>query len=210
MDASGDGDIYAAAGAEFQKVKDNIGLVSRIGNVSVEDMFGADREITSGNRAKSKGARPTRGVPVSALEGNVGSPTPAPRTNWLNMKGPVADGLDVAVLSALELRHRRAIWNNLERARRKPGAEQAYLAETAPQMGIRLTHLNSLLCGRQKTAQDSRMQSDAAEPTPVRKNFKFPMDVWFLPELKTFWRPESAYLRSLKLPIRFALFLYAG
>jgi ribulose 1,5-bisphosphate synthetase/thiazole synthase len=141
VDASGDGDIYAAAGAAFQKVKDNIGLVSRMGNLDVEDMFGENREITSGNRSKTKGARPTRGVPVSDLKGYVGSPTPAPEVNWLNMKGPVADGLNVAELSVLELKHRKAIWNNLERARKKPGAERAFLVETAPQMGVRLTRL---------------------------------------------------------------------
>jgi hypothetical protein len=141
VDASGDGDIYAAAGAAFEKVKDNIGLVSRIGNVEVEDMIGENREFTSGKRDKSKAARPTRGAPASALDGRVGSPTPAPGVNWLNMKGPVADGLDVAELSDLELKHRRAIWKNLERARAKAGAEQAYLAETAPQIGVRLTRL---------------------------------------------------------------------
>jgi ribulose 1,5-bisphosphate synthetase/thiazole synthase len=141
VDASGDGDIYAAAGAAFEKVKDNIGLVSRIGNVEVEDMMGDNRELMSGTREKTKGGRPTRGTPVTVLEGHVGSPTPAPHVNWLNMKGPVADGLDVAELSSLELKHRKAIWSNLERARKKPGAEQAYLAETAPQMGVRLTRL---------------------------------------------------------------------
>ncbi|MBP1623140.1 MAG: putative rane protein [Acidobacteria bacterium] len=141
VDASGDGDIYAAAGAGFVKVKDSIGLVSRIGNVDVEDMVGQKMELMSGTRDKSKGGRPTRGAPVVALEGHVGSPTPAPRVNWLNMKGPVADGLNVAELSLLELRHRKAIWNNVERARRKPGAGQAVLIETAPQMGVRLTRL---------------------------------------------------------------------
>src|SRR3990172_7450135 len=40
IDASGDGDIYAAAGASFVKVKDNIGLVSRIGNIHEEDIIG--------------------------------------------------------------------------------------------------------------------------------------------------------------------------
>jgi hypothetical protein len=141
VDASGDGDIYAAAGAAFEKVKDNIGLDSRIGNVDVEDLMSDNRELMSGDREKSKGGRPTRGVPVAAFEGHVGSPTPAPHINWLNMKGPVADGLDVTELSNLELKHRRALWNNLERARKKPGAEHAYLAETAPQMGVRLTRL---------------------------------------------------------------------
>jgi ribulose 1,5-bisphosphate synthetase/thiazole synthase len=141
VDATGDGDIYAAAGAAFEKVKDNIGLVSRIGNVEIEDMFRQGSGDAGKSQSRAAGGMPTRGAPVSALEGHVGSPTPAPRVNWLNMKGPVADGLDVAELSSLELKHRRAIWNNLERARQKAGAGQAYLAETAPQMGVRLTRL---------------------------------------------------------------------
>ena len=39
VDATGDGDIYAAAGAAFEKVLDTIGLVSRMGNVSIQDML---------------------------------------------------------------------------------------------------------------------------------------------------------------------------
>ncbi len=148
VDATGDGDIYAAAGAAFVKVKDSIGLVSRIGNLDVEDQIvvtesgkQSKMEFKSGPRDKVQGGRPTRGAPVANLEGFVGSPTPAPHVNWLNMKGPVADGLDVTELSMLELKHRRALWANLEKARKKPGAEQAFLAETAPQMGVRLTRL---------------------------------------------------------------------
>jgi hypothetical protein len=141
VDASGDGDIYAAAGAAFEKVKSNIGLDSRIGNIDIEDLAGQNREHVTGNREKVEGGRPTRGTPVVTFEGHVGSPTPAPHTNWINMKGPIADGLDVTELSMLELKHRRAIWNNLEKARSKPGAEESFLLETAPQMGVRLTRL---------------------------------------------------------------------
>jgi hypothetical protein len=141
VDASGDGDIYAAAGAGFVKVKDHIGMVSRIGNIEIEDLMNENLELTSGNRDQPKGLRPTRGAPVTEFQGQVGSPTPAPNVNWLNMRGPVSDGLDVAELSRLELRHRIAIWKNLERARKKPGAEEAFLAETAPQIGVRLTRL---------------------------------------------------------------------
>jgi len=147
VDASGDGDIYAAAGAAFEKVKSNIGLVSRIGNVEVEDVMNDNMELSSGARGKPENGRPMRGAPVGDLEGHVGSSTPAPDVNWINMRGPVADGLDVAEVSNLELRHRIAIWRNLERAQKKAGAEQAYLAETAPQMGVRLTRL----LGGQKT-----------------------------------------------------------
>ena len=141
VDASGDGDIYAAAGAAFEKVKDNIGLDSRIGNVEVEDVIGENREYDIATRGKPQKGRPNMGAPVTNLAGHVGSPTPAPNVNWINMKGPVADGLDVSELSSLELKHRRALWNNLERARKRAGAENAYLAETAPQMGVRLTRL---------------------------------------------------------------------
>jgi ribulose 1,5-bisphosphate synthetase/thiazole synthase len=139
VDATGDGDIYSAAGAAFEKVKDNIGLDSRIGNVTIQDMYQPPESAEKGEVRPRP--RPTRGAPVAVLEGNVGSPTPAPNVNWMNMKGPVADGLDVTELSMLELKHRRAIWNNLERARKKAGAEHAYLVETAPQMGVRLTRL---------------------------------------------------------------------
>jgi hypothetical protein len=41
----------------------------------------------------------------------------------------------------MELLHRRALWKNLEKARKKPGAEEAFIVETAPQMGVRLTRL---------------------------------------------------------------------
>ncbi len=141
VDATGDGDIFAAAGAAFEKVRSNIGLVSRIGNVEVEDVINENMELSSGTRGKPKSGRPTRGAPVGQLEGHVGSRTPAPNVNWINMRGPVADGLDVTELSNLELRHRIAIWRNLERAQKKEGAKKAYLTETAPQMGVRLTRL---------------------------------------------------------------------
>ena len=94
-----------------------------------------------GPRNDMEKGMPARGMPVTALEGHVGSPTPAPGINWINMKGPVGDALDVAELSRLELLHRRALWKNLENARKKKGAEEAFIVETAPQMGVRLSRL---------------------------------------------------------------------
>jgi len=143
IDASGDGDIYAAAGAAYTKVKDNVGLVSRIGNINEVDMIGgAEAEHTTGNAAAVQSRRrPTHGAPISQLDGKFGSQTPVPGVNWLNMKGPVADGLDVAELTSLELKHRIALWKNLEKVRQQPGHVDAFLLETAPQMGVRLTRL---------------------------------------------------------------------
>jgi hypothetical protein len=119
VDATGDGDLFAAAGAEFEHCKYSAGLVSRIGNL--------DKVDTSKALAK-----PKRGL---------GSATPIAGVNWVNMLGPEADGLDVAELSRLELAHRRAIWENVQKIRATPGYEQVALLETAPQLGVRVTRL---------------------------------------------------------------------
>jgi len=155
IDCSGDGDIYAAAGAAFEKVKTNIGLVSRIGNIDEVDMApGRGSEDPS----KPPAAKPAEGRPskgrVNDFNGHAGNSTPAPHVNWLNMRGPVGDALDVSDLTAMELKHRRGTWSNVEKLRQKPGDEQAYLAETAPELGVRLSRL---LEGVKKlTVQDIR------------------------------------------------------
>ena len=120
IDATGDGDLLAAAGAEFEHRKYQIGLVSRIGNI---DKIDAE---------KAKG---------SARPRNLGSPTPVPGVNWVNLRGPDADGLDVAELTRLELNHRRFIWQNVQKLRKTPGYEKVCLLETAPQLGVRITRV---------------------------------------------------------------------
>lgn len=121
VDATGDGDIFAAAGAEHERRRYHIGLVSRIGNLDKVDP------------AKAKGAKPQ----------HLGSPTPIAGVQWVNMQGPEADGLDVAELTRLELNHRRRIWKNVEAIRSTPGYEPVYLVETAPQLGVRITRVLS-------------------------------------------------------------------
>lgn len=143
IDCSGDGDIYAAAGAAFEKVKHNIGLISRIGNIDEVDM--APGQGSEGLRehtfvGKVGTGRPSMGR-VSDFNGHAGNSTPAPRVNWLNMAGPVGDALDVANLTELELKHRLGTWNNVGKLQKKPGNEQVYLTETAPQLGVRLSRL---------------------------------------------------------------------
>lgn len=154
IDASGDGDIYAAAGAAYEKVKTNIGLVSRIGNIDVVDMMpGRGSEDPDSQKTvvgKIGEGRPSEGR-VNDFNGHAGNSTPAPHVNWLNMKGPVGDALDIADLTELELKHRRGTWNNVEKLRRRPGNEQVYLTETAPQLGVRLSRL---LDGVQKLKVD--------------------------------------------------------
>lgn len=155
IDASGDGDIYAAAGAAFEKVKDNIGLISRIGNIDEIDMaVGRGSEDPEHPVTGKLGTgRPSRGR-VNDLNGHAGNSTPAPHVNWLNMKGPIGDALDVADLTAMELKHRRGTWGNVEKLRQEPGNQQVYLAETAPQLGVRLSRLLNGV--KRLTVQDIR------------------------------------------------------
>ncbi len=118
VDATGDGDIFAMAGAEYERRSHNVGLVSRIANL--------DRVDTSHNTA---GTEPR----------HLGNITPVPGVNWVNMHGPEVDGLDVEVLTRMEMNHRKFIWRNIQRTRSIPGYEQVYLTETAPQLGVRIT-----------------------------------------------------------------------
>lgn len=120
VDATGDGDVFAAAGAPHERRKYHIGLVCRIGNVDKVDRSKAE-----------KGEKPRR----------LGSPTPIPGINWVNMHGPTADALDVADLTRLELAHRRQIWKTVEDLRKQPGYEEVYLVETAPQIGVRISRI---------------------------------------------------------------------
>ncbi|MDI6449568.1 FAD-dependent oxidoreductase [Anaerobaca lacustris] len=124
VDATGDGDLFAAAGAEFEHRSHNVGLVSRIGNLDQVDA----------EKAK-EAPKPRR----------LGSATPAPGVNWVNLTGPEVDGLDLATLTRMEINHRKFIWKDVQRARQTPGYEKVYLVETAPQIGVRITRvLNGL------------------------------------------------------------------
>jgi hypothetical protein len=119
VDATGDGDVFGAAGAEHVRHVHRIGLVHRLGNVDR-----IDRE-----KIKAAGQR----VP------SLGSATPMPSVRWVNMQGPSADCLDVAALSRCEMDARRAIWRKVEALRAIPGCEQVYLLETAAQLGVRIS-----------------------------------------------------------------------
>jgi ribulose 1,5-bisphosphate synthetase/thiazole synthase len=120
VDATGDGDVFASAGAAFEHRSHNIGLVTRVGNLDR-----VDKSKTAGQ------PRPRR----------LGGATPAKGVNWVNMLGPEVDGLDVATLTRMEMNHRRFIWRNLQTTRQLPGYDPLYLVETAPQLGVRITRI---------------------------------------------------------------------
>lgn len=132
VDTTGDGDIFAAAGAEHEQRLHAIGLVHRLGNVDRAD------------RAKLKEA----GVK------NLGSIEPQPSVQWVNLRGPSTNGLDIEELTRLQFEHRRSIWNRVQKLRQTPGGEPLFLLQTAPQLGVRTTRL--LAGTHQLTFQESR------------------------------------------------------
>ena len=132
VDATGDGDIFAAAGAEHEQRLHAIGLVHRLGNVDR-----ANRE-----RLKSAGF------------GNLGGVTPQPSVTWVNLRGPSSNALDVRELTRLEIQHRRAIWERVQALRKQPGGEALFLLDTAPQLGVRISR--TLVGMKQLTRAEAR------------------------------------------------------
>jgi len=116
VDASGDGDVFGAAGAEHVRHIHRIGLVHRLGNV---DRIAASK---SGDKRSSP---------------NLSSNTPLPSVRWVNMQGPQGDCLDIRTLTQCELDGRRAVWEKLKNIQQTPGREQVFMLDTASQLGIR-------------------------------------------------------------------------
>lgn len=143
VDASGDGDVFAAAGAEHEQRKHAIGLVHRLGNFDRADPA----------KLQAGGFK------------NLGSSEPLPSVKWVNLRGPSADGLDIAELSRLEVEHRRSIRKRMDKIRQTAGGEQLFLLQTAPQIGVRITRL---LAGVHKmTAAEARSGTRYADTIAV-------------------------------------------
>ena len=124
IDTTGDGDLFAAAGCAYSRRKYTIGLVHRLGNLDRVQ----EPEAKEGEEKPKKQRR-------------VGDKTPIPGVRWVNMAGPIEDGIDVKTLSRLELEHRKQIWKRYCELRKTPGYDQVYLMETAPQIGVRITRV---------------------------------------------------------------------
>jgi hypothetical protein len=140
VDATGDGDVYGAAGAEHVRHIHRIGLVHRLGNVDRIDATKA----AAGPKAPK-----------------IGSVTPLPSVLWVNMQGPQGDCLDVRTLTQTELDGRRAVWEKVKALQQRPGHEQVFLLDTASQLGIRASRtLKGLVEPTYQDAMDGKRHPD--------------------------------------------------
>ena len=140
VDATGDGDVYGAAGAAHVRHIHRIGLVHRLGNT---------------DRIEAAPAAADKKSP------SIGSVTPIPSVLWVNMQGPQGDCLDVKTLTQTELDGRRAVWEKLKALQQRPGHEQVFLLDTASQLGIRASRtLKGLVEPTYQEAMDGKRYSD--------------------------------------------------
>jgi 2-polyprenyl-6-methoxyphenol hydroxylase-like FAD-dependent oxidoreductase len=139
IDASGDGDVFASAGAPHQRSRYMVTLAHRLGGVDVERALAFERTEPAAWRRVDADVRRLIGGSWdvwwlrTTQEGVV----------WCNCPHLVrVDALSVEDLTRAEIESRRRILRYLTYVRaRLPGFEGAYLLETAPQIGVRQTRL---------------------------------------------------------------------
>ncbi len=144
VDATGDGDVFDAAGAESIPHVHKIGLVHRLGNVPP-------------------------GKSPEAL--TLGGDTPIPGVRWVNMQGPQGDCLDVATLTNVELDAREAIWTKLKKIQETPGYENVFLLDVASQLGVRASR--TLVGTEELTLDDWKNQKPYPDVVAIGGSYDF-------------------------------------
>jgi hypothetical protein len=145
IDCSGDGDLAAWAGAPYE-VGDGKGnmlypsTMYRIGGVDPQKAGNAWERIAElMEAAEKKGRKFPRKKPIVRPQ-----PNPvewrANLTQIRNPDGSAVSGIDAEQLAWGEVEGRRQVWDTFQFIREStPGFERAYIAEIAPQIGIRET-----------------------------------------------------------------------
>lgn len=139
IDTTGDGDVFAGAGAEYVHGGYLITLIHFIGNVDTDKAIKFVEEQPKEAKALND--------QVKHLHGGTWAEwwqlTANPGVVWCDSPHiPGYDGIDVEHLTYLEVESRKRIWNVLDLVRKNyPGFENAYIARTADQIGVRQTRL---------------------------------------------------------------------
>jgi hypothetical protein len=140
IDATGDGDIFAMAGAPFESdiqeddIHHKINVAFHMGGVDMEKFFAFRSDQEEEFRAVTARAREF-GLAADAV------PHALPRNDTVLFMGPRLSGyscIDVEDLTQVEIQSRRDMMQVLEFYKgNMPGFEGAWIMVTAPQMGTR-------------------------------------------------------------------------
>jgi hypothetical protein len=141
IDTTGDGDVFSGAGAEHTTGEMPLTLVHRLGGVDVDQAVAFQHHEPETHGVLNQRARDLLGTTYERWWLR----TTQPGVVWCNCPSfPPANGLDPATLTRVEVQGRERIARALSFLRAEmPGFENAYLIETAPQVGVRQTRLLS-------------------------------------------------------------------
>jgi len=139
VDCTGDGDVFALAGAEYEKQDLPLGLVFRLGGVNVQKANSfvnenpGEFDALVRELAKAGGT----GGGVGGLNA-IYYRTVRDGIVWCNNSVPTEDTLSIEELTRAEKERRETALRTLEFFRKNlPGFEDAFLVHTAPQLGTR-------------------------------------------------------------------------
>jgi FAD dependent oxidoreductase len=139
IDASGDADVAAAAGAPFQHGRYIVTTVFRLGGVDADAAERFEAEHRPQARALNREAKRILGGAWDLWWLR----TPLPGVVWCNCPHMTGfDGIDAGDLTRAEMEGRDRVYALVEFARQKlVGFEQCYVLDVAPQLGVRQTRL---------------------------------------------------------------------
>ncbi|MGB9887414.1 MAG: FAD-dependent oxidoreductase, partial [Moorellales bacterium] len=181
IDCTGDGDIFATAGCEYEAERDpslrssNLAVVFRVGGVNFDEW--AEFALSRPEKAQAIRNR------LQEIAGFRILPHISNRNDicWFNNWVP-GDCLTVRDLTRVEFQVRKAIFPVLDYMRREaPGFRNAYLLDTAPQIGTRGSRrvkgeyrltMEDLKQG--KTFEDTVALIPSLDPTVVSTVIHFP------------------------------------
>ena len=139
VDCTGDGDVFFWAGAQFERQDLPLALVFRLGGVDIEranrfvNENAEEFDALVGDLGKAGGT----GGGVGGLNA-IYYRTVREGIVWCNNSVPTTDALDIEELTRAEKERRETSLITLEFFRKNlPGFENAFLVDTAPQLGTR-------------------------------------------------------------------------
>lgn len=139
IDATGDGDVFASAGAPGIKGSYIMTVVHRLANVDIEDALRFEREDPEGYRQIDTEVKRILGGSWDLWWLR----TPRPGVVWCNCPHIAGlDGLNPEHLTQVEIEGRLRFMRVLQFVRTHyPGFQRAYILDSAPQVGVRQTRL---------------------------------------------------------------------
>jgi hypothetical protein len=139
VDCTGDGDVFAWAGAEFERQDLPLALVFRLGGVDIgrANKFVNENPEEFDSLVRELGEAGGTGGGVGGLNA-IYYRTLRDGIVWCNNSVPTADALDIEELTKAEKERRETALITLEFFRESlPGFEDAFLLDAAPQLGTR-------------------------------------------------------------------------